>query len=106
ALLASAGFDVARNIATDLIAQEVGHADQIPGAYVAAIDERLAARHGFEREPLAVGFVRLGEIKERELQPGDRLALEERAAFPQQANKGIDCVSVSGVAERIERDAL
>jgi hypothetical protein len=106
AVLASAGFDVARHVAASLFAQQVRHAKQIVGADSAPIDKRLAAHHGFQREPLAGGFVRLGEIKKRELQPGDRLAHEERAALPQQANKGIDCVSFSGVAERIQRDAL
>jgi uncharacterized ion transporter superfamily protein YfcC len=49
ALFAAAGFDIARNIAAGLLAQEVGHAQQIIGADAAAIDERLAALHSFER---------------------------------------------------------
>ncbi len=106
AILAPAGFDVTRNVTTGLPAQQVRHAEQIVGANSAAIDHRLAPHHGFQRHPLAIGFVRLGEIKERELQLGDRLALEQRAALPQQANEGINSVSFSGVAERIECHTL
>jgi hypothetical protein len=81
-VLASPGFDVARDVAAGLFAQQVGHADQVFGTYLATINEGLATRHGFEREALTLDVVRLGEIKERKPQPGDCLALEKRAAFP------------------------
>ena len=89
AFLAPAGLDVARHIAAGLLAQQIGHAEQVLGANAAAIDKRLAPRHRFERETFAVGIVRLGEIEERKLQLGDGLALEQRASFPQQAHKGL-----------------
>jgi hypothetical protein len=46
------------------------------------------------------------EIKERKLQLRNRLALEERAPFPQQADERIDGIPLSGLAERIECNAL
>jgi hypothetical protein len=46
-VLAPAGFDVTWHIAASLFPQQVRHAEQIVGADSAAIDERLAARHGF-----------------------------------------------------------
>src|SRR5260370_27542337 len=61
---------------------------------------------GFEREQLATELAGIGEINEGKLQLRNGLALEERAAFPEKADKGIDFVAVSGVAKRIERNAL
>jgi hypothetical protein len=48
----------------------------------------------------------LGEINERKLQPGNGLTLEERAAFPQQADKGVDFVPIGEVAEGVKGDTL
>jgi hypothetical protein len=53
-----------------------------------------------------VGLVGLGEINEGKLQLCDGLALAERPAFPQQANKGIDLVLLGTVAKGIKRDPL
>jgi len=41
-------------------------------------------RHGFEGEPLAFGFIGLGEINEGKLQLCNGLPLEQRPAFPEQ----------------------
>jgi hypothetical protein len=83
AFLAAAGLDVAGHVAARLLAQQIGHANEVIGGNTAAIYQRIASHHGVERQPFAITIARLGQIGERLVQLGDNFALEQRAPFPQ-----------------------
>ena len=101
-LLASAGFDVAGNVAAALFPQEVRYADQIIGGNATAIDQGVAAAHRLQGQPLFFFFFEFRQIREGLVELGDGLAFKQRSPLPQQSNKGIYGVALTRIAKCVQ----
>ena len=108
--LKARGLSVAPEIAGDIaftfLTQQIGITEQAFSLNARAIDQRFTAFHRLCCEPLLfiTGIER--EIKERDIKACHHLFFVERAALPQELNKGVGFIPLRRITEYIHGDPV